>query len=58
MDCDGLRQIASLADEMGISPTIGLHGLRCNCMWRVCTVRARSVHGESVYVWSRRGQPM
>jgi hypothetical protein len=48
MGCDGLRWIASLADEMGISTTFGLHGLRCGSMPSVCTVRAQCVHGESV----------
>ena len=44
MGYGGLRWIASYADEMGISNTIGLHDLRCCCISDVCTVRARCVH--------------
>jgi hypothetical protein len=41
MGHDGLRQLASLADEMGISHTFGLQGVRYGSMSPACTVRAR-----------------
>ena len=36
-----VRQIASLANEMGISRTFDLHGVRCGSMSFACNVRAR-----------------